>query len=79
MLLGVDVLARFYDRASAIDLVPEDRPLGEVQEATVRFDTASIPDGWRVVSAAPETALNTFRVVDHPALSAFAVGPLSAP
>ena len=75
MLLGVDVLARFYGRASAIDLVPEDRPLGEVEQATVRFDAASIPDGWRVVSAAPETALNTFRVVDHPALSAFAVGP----
>ncbi len=75
MLLGVDVLARFYDRPSAIDLVPEDRPLGEVEQATVRFDPASIPDGWRGVSAAPETALNTFRVLDHPALSAFAVGP----
>ena len=35
----------------------------------------TVPTGWRVVSSSPETVLNTFRVVDHPARSAFAMGP----
>jgi len=75
LLLGVDVWARLFDLPSAIDLPPRDRPLGEVAEATVRFDDAGFPRGWRVVSASPETALNRFDLLDHPARSAFALGP----
>jgi len=75
LLLGVDVWARLFDLPSAIDLPPQDRPLGEVAEATVRFDEAGFPRGWRVVSASPETALNRFELSDHPARSAFGIGP----
>ena len=75
MLLGVDVLARFFELASAIDLPPPDRPLGDVAGATVRFDASTFPRGWQVVSASPEAALNEFRLSEHPARAAFAVGP----
>ena len=75
LLLGVDVWARLFDLPSAIDLPPQDRPLGNVAEATVRFDDASFARGWRVVSASRESALNQFDLSDHPSLSAFALGP----
>jgi hypothetical protein len=41
----------------------------------VSFDTASIPDDWRVVSAAEELELGRFRLTAHPAQSVFAMGP----
>ena len=75
LLLGVDVWARLFELPSAIDLPPQDRPLGDVAEATVRFDDSGFPRGWRVVSASRESALNRFDLSDHPARSAFGIGP----
>ena len=75
MLVGVDVWARFFDAPAAIGVPPPDRPLGDVAEAGVRFDVSGLPDGWIVVSASPEVALNQFELSDHPARSVFALGP----
>jgi len=75
VLVGVDIWARFFDSVGGIQQAPPDRPLEEVASATIRFDGSSLPPGWIVVSAAPETAMNQFELGHHPALSAFALGP----
>jgi hypothetical protein len=75
MLVGVDIWARFYDFAAPVDAPPADRPLDDVESARVRFDLAGLPPGWTVVSAAPERVLNEFELDEHPARSAFAIGP----
>jgi hypothetical protein len=75
VLVGVDIWARFFDTVAGIEPAPADRLLEEVAEATVRFDGNSLPRGWVVVGAAPETALNSFVLNEHPARSAFALGP----
>lgn len=75
ILIGVDVWARFFDTAAGIEPAPVDRPLEDVAAATVRFDADTLPQGWVVVGAAPETALNSFMLSKHPARSAFAIGP----
>ncbi len=74
ILLGVDVWARFFDDPTAVELAPADRPLGEVEAATVRFDTTALPRGRVVVSAAREIEPDHFVLREHPARSAFAVG-----
>jgi len=75
ILVGVDLWARFFDTRAAISPAPVDRLLEEVAGATVRFDGNTLPSGWVVVAAAPETARNQFRLTEHPARSAFAIGP----
>jgi hypothetical protein len=75
ILLGVDVWARFFDVRAGIEPAPVDRPLENVAAATVRFDADSLPQGWVVVGAAPEVTLNSFALTEHPARSAFAIGP----
>jgi hypothetical protein len=75
VLVGVDAWARFFDFAAPIDVPPADRPLDDVEAARVRFDLGGAPPGWMVVSAAPERALNEFELDEHPARSAFAIGP----
>ncbi|MGD8331562.1 MAG: hypothetical protein PVJ49_19170 [Acidobacteriota bacterium] len=75
VLVGVDILPRVFGAGDDVALPPEDRPLEEVAEATIHFDTASLPAGWVVASAAPEKAHNQFTLREHPARSAFAIGP----
>ena len=75
MLVGVDVWARFFDAPAAIGVGPVERPLGDVAEASVRFEVGGLPRGWIVVSASREVALNQFELSDHPARSVFALGP----
>jgi hypothetical protein len=75
VLVGVDIWPRVFGARADIAPPPVDRPLEEVAEATVRFDAASLPTGWVVASAAPETARNQFTLREHPARSAFAIGP----
>ena len=75
ILVGVDVWARFFHSPADIEPAPVDRPLEDVAAATVRFDPDSLPQGWVVVGAALETALNNFTLNEHPARSAFALGP----
>jgi len=75
VLVGADIWPRVFDTPADVALPPVDRPLEEVAEATIRFDTGSLPRGWVVASAVPETARNQFALREHPARSAFAIGP----
>ena len=75
VLVGVDVWARFFDRRADVEPAPVDRLLENVAAATVSFDADSLPRGWVVVGAALETTLNNFTLNEHPARSAFALGP----
>jgi len=75
VLVGVDMWARVFPARAHVDVAPVDRPLGELAEATIRFDRSSLPRGWVVASPEPEGARNQFAVRTHPARSAFALGP----
>jgi hypothetical protein len=75
VLVGAEVWARILDSGAGLQLPPFDRPLGDVNRATVGFDVSGFPQSWQVVSAAREISLNLFELSDHPALSAFAIGP----
>lgn len=82
LLVGADAWPRLYRRPGPLQADLSHRPSGDVAEATVRFD--SMPQGWRVVSAAPaipgapggpDGEEAAFRLLQHPARSVFAAGP----
>lgn len=75
LLVGVDIWARLLPSAAGFELGPAERPLGDVLEANVRFARDSIPRGWVIATPAPEVMPFEFELTEHPARSAFALGP----